>query len=505
MINALLLKTYIYILLVLSKDKSNLSKNFISFNDFLQLFSQPKLTLKNTKDFLNQVKDCFNLHIETGNGIHSVHLNIDETIVLNCLSMFNKIIGKNILSIHYEESQEVGFLIPKLIVFSSNNLEQLSNFILINDFLPLNTSLIDIQWTKSTNGGKIQVKQNQIIFKLAGFKLPDNPNNLLSELDPAFSSILENEIESIIQDNISTWNLNKTTDIHVFFNSIWEYLSLFVNNPNKIEIRIDKSIPILKLPELTFSSILLCSISPFIISPNFQTGIFSISYEATRKYFVIETMIRTAKPFEYPSIAHRAIKYFMEQIKGSVNIESKQIKNDYTLITVLYIPDDIGMFLDKELPGWKCLTIESQDILRRLSSDFSIPFEHPFISELLRYEVENYFHELFSMPIFINLSHELLGKNKRHINPAIKSVLEEIAKGKIKRNSLSPALVGQIIENFLILPYVEDRICKFFNTNIINKTHLLELSNALKEFPSSTKSLMLTLILFKQNIIKPNY
>ncbi len=504
MINALLLKTYIYILLVLSKDKSNLSNHFISLKDFLQLFSQPKLGIKNTKDFLNLIKDYFNLHVETVNEIQSIHLNIDETILLNCLSLLHKLIGKNIFSIHYEESQEVGFLIPKLIVFSSNNLERLANSILINDFLPLNTSLINMQWTKGTNGGKIQIKQNQIVFKLAGFKLPDNQNNPLIELLPAFYSPLENNIESLIQDNISAWNLNKITDVHVFFNSIWDNLILFINNPKKIEIKIDKPIPILKIPELTFSSILICSISPFIIPSNLKTGILSVNYETERRNFIIETMIRTNQPFEYPSIAYKTIKYFMEQVKGDVNTESKQTKNDYTFTITLYIPDDIGIFLDKELPGWECLALESQDILRRLSSDFTISFEHPFIAELLRYEIENYFHELFSMSLFTNLSHELLEKNKRQISPVIKSILEEVAKGKIKRNSLSPLLVGQLIENFLTLPNVEDRICKFFNTNIINKTHFLELSKSLQEFPQSAPSLISSLILFKQNIKKPN-
>lgn len=504
MINTLLLKTYIYILLVLSKDKTNLSGKFISLKDFLQLFSQPKLSLKDTKNFLNRVKDCFNIHIENVNEIQSIHLNIDETVLLNCLSIFKKFIGKNIFSIYYEETQEIGFLIPKLIVFSSNNLERLSNFILINDFIPLNTSLINTQWTKSTNGGKIQIQQNQIIFKLAGVKLLNNQINSLIELLPPLSSPLENEIESLIQQNIFAWNLNKIIDAHVFFNSLWDNLSLFINNPDKVELRIDKSIPILKLPELTFSSILLCSISPFIISSNFQTGILSISYETKRKNFVIETMLRTAQPFEFPLITYRTIKYFMEQIKGDVNIGNNQIKNDYTFTITLYIPDGIATFLDRELTGWECLTKESQDILRRLSSDFSIPFEHPFISELLRYEIESYFYELFSTPLFINLSYELLEKNKQRISPSIKSILAEITKGKIKRNSLSPVLVGQIIEYLITLPDVENRICKNFNTDIVNKTYLLELSKNLKDFPLSTKSLILNLILLKQNINKPN-
>lgn len=503
MINELLLKTYIFILLVLSKDKNNLSENFISLNDFLQLFSQTKLSPKSTRDFLHLVEDCFNLHIEIGKKIQLDYLNIDETILLNCLSTFHKLIGKNIFSIHYEETQEVGFLIPNLTFFSLNHLEQLSDFILINDFLPLNTSLINTQWTKSTNGGKIIIKQNQIIFKLAGFKLPDTENNLLSKLIPTFSSPLENECEKLIQNYISEWNSNKITDTHAFFNAMWENLKPFLNKPNKIEIRIDKPIPILKIPELTFSSILLCNISPFIISTNFHTGIFSISYEVKRKNFVVETMIRTDKPFEYPLTAHNTIKYFMEQIKGRISIESKEIKNDYLFTIALHIPDDIGTFLDNELPGWECLTIESQDILRRLCYDYSIPYEHPFISELLRFEIENYFHKLFSMPLFTNLSHELLEKNKGHLSPTIKSVLEEIEKGKIKRNSLNPVFIGQIMETFLILPNVEDRICKIFNTNLVDKTYLMELSKVLKEFPLSAKSLISTLVFLIQNTRKP--
>ncbi|MGC8844816.1 MAG: hypothetical protein ACP5QY_03115 [Candidatus Hydrogenedens sp.] len=430
-------------------------------------------------------------------------MNIDKMIVLNCLSIFNKLIGKNIFSIYYEETQEGGFLIPNLTLFSSNNLEQLSNFILVNNFLPLNTSFINTQWTKITNGGKIQIKQNQIIFKLAGFKLPAR-NNPLCEFAPEFSSALEEEIESLISNYISSWDFNKIIDIHVFFNSIWEYLRPFITNPNKIEIRIDKPIPILKISELSLSSILLCNISPFIILHNLLTGIFSISYETKGKNFMVETVIRTEKPFEYPLIAQRAIKYFVEQIKGSLTIESKQIKNDCIFTTTLSIPDNIGIFLDTELHGWECLTAESQDILRRLSYECSIPYEHPFISELIRFEIENYFRELFSKPLFINLSHELLERNKRYISHTIKSMLEEIEKGKIKKNSFNPLSIGQIMDAFLSLPDVENRFRKIFNTDTVNMTHLLELSKTLKEFPHSSKSLISILIFFIQNTKKSN-
>ncbi len=502
MFNILLLKTYIFILVILTKNKSNVLDNSPLLCNFLNLFFHPKLTQISTKDFLCQIKDYLGFYIENENKIQSENLYLDKEILLTCLSLIFKPIGKNIFTVHYEETQEVGYRIPNLVFFSSNNLEEITDFILLDDFLPICTSFINNQWTKSTNGGKFQIKHNQIIFKLAGFKVLDNKHNILNELIPDLPSLPLKKIEEFIENKLPLWNCNKLIDIQTFFYSIWNNLKQLINKSEKIEIKIDPLIPIIKIPEITFSSLLLCACSPFFICTDSKHSALTISYSESNKLFEIETMLKTDKPFVYPDNAYKILNYLIEELKGIFTIEQTQTKTDYTSIINIHVPDNIGIFLDKEIPGWECLSSESKSILYRLGSDCSIPYEHPFISELICFEIENYFHNVFLMPLFKNLAYEVLKKNKNILSPTIKSILEDIAKGKIKKKLLSPEPTGEIIDFFLKLPDGTERMSKLYNTDISLIDCFTALAKSLKEFPASAKHLITTLVFLIQNTKK---
>lgn len=500
MFNKLLLKTYLYILFKMSKDTENLSENLLSLDDFLYLFLTPHLSPINIRDLLKQIENYFGFHIEINNKVQIDEINIDNKIFLKSLSLILKPIEKEILSIHYEETQECRFLIPNLIFISSTNLEKISKFFLINDFLPVETTLINDQWTRSTNGGKIQIKDNRIIFRFAGLKLPEKKNNVLNGIVPEASSKSTDEIENVIQNNLSQWDSNKIVDVRLCFSSIWNNIKSFIIKPEIIEINIDSSLPIYILPELNFSSLILYALSPFFIYFYPKAGILDINYNTKNKSLSIETILKTDTLFEYPGNALKTLRYLVKQLDGDVITETKQVKHEYVFKININIPDKIEIYLDKELPGWEFLSSESKDLLRRLCSNFSIPYESPFISEILKYEVENYFNDIFTLPLFINLAHEVLEQKQKSINSTLRSILTDIGKSKVKKKSLNPVIVGQIIEVFLNMPNGEERISKLFNKDKIQNKQLFELTKALKQFPQSTKQLLPLLVSFLQKI-----
>lgn len=503
MFDKLLLKTYLYILLKVSKDTKNLPENLITLNDFLYLFLIPNLNPINIRDLFKQIENYFGFHIEIDNKVQADKINIDSKISIKSLSLILKPIEKEIFSIHYEETQEGGFLIPNLIFLSSTNLEKISKFILVNDFLPVETALINDQWTRATNGGKIQIKDNRIIFRLAGLKLPEKKNDALSEIISGASLQSTDEIESIIQNNLSQWDSNKIIDVQLCFGSVWNNIKSFIRKPEIIEINIDSSLPIFVLPELNFSSIILCAISPFFVYLYPKAGILGINYNTKDRNLSIETILKTDAPFEYPNNAYKTLKYLIEQLNGILITETKQIKNEYIFRINVRVPDKIGIYLDRELPGWEFFSLESKSLLRRLCSNYSIPYENPLVSEILRYEVENCFYDIFTLPLFINLAHEVLEKDKKGINSTLKSMLTEIEKSKVKKKSLNPVIVGQIIEVFLNMPNGKERISKLLNKDVIQNNQLFELSQALIQFPQSTKQLLPLLLSFLQKTKRP--
>ncbi len=500
MSDKLLLKTYLYILFTLSKCIESLPPSLFTLNDFLYLLLTPNFKNINTKDFLQQIEDYFGFHIEIGNTIQSKSLYIDETILIRSLSFILKPIEKNIFSVHYEETQEGGFLIPNLIFFTLSSLDKVSTFTLINDLLPIEYVFINDQWTRATNGGKIQIKDNRIVFRLAGLKLPEKKNDIVKDIIPDFISKSVDEVENFIEKNLLGWNLNKLIDVQASFNSIWNYSKYFIRKNEKIEVNIETSLPILKLPELSFSSILLCAISPFFICTYPKAGILDINYDTKNKNLIIETITKTDTYFEYPESIFQVLNYIIRQLNGKIISETKQVRNDYVFSMNINIPDEIGNYLDNELSGWNYLSLESKDLLRRLSSGFSIPYENPLISEILRYEVETNFHDIFTLPLFINLAHEVVDRDKKNMSATLKSILIDIEKGKIKKKSLNPVIVGQIIESFLNLPNGEERISKYFSNDTTFSIPLFEFAQALKKFPQSAKQLLPLLVSFLQQV-----
>ncbi len=503
MFDKLLLKTYLYTLFKISKDTENLSGIQLTLNDFLYLFLVPNLNPIEIRDLFKQIENYFGFHTEINNKVQIDRINIDNKIVIKSLSLILRPTEKDIFSIHYEETQEGGFLIPNLIVISSTNMEKISRFILLDDFLPVETALINEQWTRATNGGKIQIKDNRITFRLAGLKLPEKKKNFLNEIIPDASSKSTDELESIIQNNLQRWNSNKIIDVQSSFNSIWDSMKSFVIKNEKFEINIDSFLPVVVLPELTFSSVILCAISPLFTCAYPKSGILDMGYDTKDRNLSMEIILKTDAPFEYSEKVYKILGYLIEQLNGTLITEKKQIKNEYVFGINIHIPDKIGIYLDKELPGWDCLSSESKDLLRRLCNDFSIPYENHFISEILKYEVENNFNHIFSLSLFINLAHEVLEQKQKSINSTLRSILTDIEKGKVKKKLLNPVIVGQIIESCLNLPNGEERIFKLFNKDKIQNKQLLELTKALKQFPQSTQQLLPLLVSFIQKIERP--
>ncbi len=508
MLDELILKTYIYFFLVLSKGKNIQSDNFLSINDFLYLFSTPHLNQVNTHKFLGELEQLFSLKIETKNEVKSENLYIDRNIISKCLSLFakSKSIRESIFSIHYEEKQEVGFLIPQLVIILDKDFENITKYILVNDFLPTSFYLINQLWIGSTNGGKIQVNGNRIVFKLAGFKQLDNINNSLCEFFDTALSLPENKVEKYIQENLVKWDFKKIIVFRKVFDHLWDTFSPLLQTSKNIEININPLFPILKFPEVTFSCFLMCTILPFFLDKIQSVGILNINYDTKNKTLTTETVMKTKNTFEYPQYAENTLKYFVEQLNGDININIKETKPDFTYTATAHIPDPIGIFLDKEIPGWDCFSYESRDLLRRLGNELSLPYDHFFIQEILRHEIELYFFNLFMSPLFQNLAYEILekNKNKKKKNLEIDTMLQQIRKGKLKKNSLEPKLVGQLMESFLKLSGSAERIIKTCKMEEMTKKRLLELSQLLKAFPQSTEETIKILPQFLQNTAEPD-
>ncbi|HOV34090.1 MAG TPA: hypothetical protein PLX23_12095 [Candidatus Hydrogenedens sp.] len=442
------------------------------------------------------------------NEIKLENLDIDKNNILKCLSLFakSKSISENIFSIHYEEKQEVGFLIPQLVLILSKNFENITKYILINDFLPISSLLINRLWIGSTNGGKVQFSENRIVFKLAGFKQLDNVNNPLVGFFDSTVSMDNTEIEKYIQENLKKWDSKKIIVFRKFFDHLWDTFSPLLQASKNIEINIDPVFPILKFPEITFSCFLMCTILPFFLDKIQSVGILNINYDAKSKMLITETVMKTKNTFEYPQYAENTFKYFVEQLDGNISINIKETKSDFTYMATAHIPDPIGIFLDNEIPGWDCFSYESKDILRRLGNELFLPYDHQFIHELLQHEIEIYSFNLFMSPLFQNLAYEILEKNKskKKKNLEIENLLQQIRKGKLKKNLLEPKLVGLLLEFFLKHPNGAERIIRAYNMEKMTKKRLLEFSQLLKAFPQSTEEIIKILPQFLQNTAEPD-
>jgi hypothetical protein len=262
--------------------------------------------------------------------------------------LLNQNLTKSIFSIHYEEKQEVGFLIPQLVIILDKDFENITKYILVNDFLPTSFYLINQLWIGSTNGGKIQVNGNRIVFKLAGFKQLDNINNSLCEFFDTALSLPENKVEKYIQENLVKWDFKKIIVFRKVFDHLWDTFSPLLQTSKNIEININPLFPILKFPEVTFSCFLMCTILPFFLDKIQSVGILNINYDTKNKTLTTETVMKTKNTFEYPQYAENTLKYFVEQLNGDININIKETKPDFTYTATAHIPDPIGIFLTRK-------------------------------------------------------------------------------------------------------------------------------------------------------------
>ncbi len=494
--NQLLLKIYLYLFFGITKDNIS-NKNLLFFhNDFLNLLSQPKPCKINTDSFLHKLEENLNIKITIENKILTEHLFLDNQIIYTCLSLFLKqnSINNNVSFLSYQEKEEVGFLIPTLTAIYGENAS--NKYVLVNYFLPFPISFLNDIWTSATNGGKIIIEENHIVFKLSGFRIIPSSYKTITD----FLEIQDNiELsEEIIKRFISKHNQNKILNLHTVFTNLWEILSTLTHKSNNIEIKIDPNIPFLWAPELTLISIISCLLFPFIIYKNREVGLFSINYEKVSREYNIETIVKTKNPIHTNDELNHIINKLVEQLNGniSINIESKKNEHVFSIKTI--VPDTIGIMLDKELDGWEHLSSESIDLLRRLCLQSHIPYEHPFVVEIIRHEIETFFYKVFSTPLFQNLSHDIIEKHK--INPEIKPLLEQIKKGKIKKNALEPKAVGNLLEIFLTCSNGAVRIKKSLKISDITFQYLYNLSSALKHFPNSTNNILKSLAIVIKNV-----
>jgi len=143
------------------------------------------------------------------------------------------------------------------------------------------------------------------------------------------------------------------------------------------------------------------------------------------------------------SIMKRAIRFH----GGTMDVEwgNGEVTLSFTL------PDGVGRALDGWLPGWEAFGPEPQKFLRLLQCGAPAPPEEFILGGILEQELERWLLPRLSEPVATNLANEGNFRNdglKGSIRERLQKALEQVGRGKPKKEICQPQYAGELLWAF---------------------------------------------------------
>ncbi len=409
--------------------------------------------------------------------------------------------GGKVISAGLSFKKELNFVVPYLIV--STTFSSLENLKVISVFkiLPIPVHFLNDCWCVASKGGKIEFSGNHVMIDFSGLR------NIY--IERFWRSDYIDLIQEIENQNIKTYEQLRTKllkeeliSIKEIFKEIETFLTKSCLLYTPLEVLIDSSIPLIYDSHAKWSAIFLINFTYTSNIPNLQHSFFQLSYLPQSRRIEVKNIFKTNDFNEKTEMEIKNLISVMRSLSCDCELWIRKYKSETELETKHYERDKLGLFIDSQVPYWEFLSLESKEILRRISFNFNIPEQHPFINEIIKFELMQSLANFFTSPPIANISSEFLQEGKKNISSEIKKFLERIAKNKIKRADLKINNVLALFELIANNSNYFERLKSAFKFTILTLQDLKSLCEQIKSPSAVNVDTLRKLCLFLMEIRK---
>lgn len=387
--------------------------------------------------------------------------------------------GGKVISAGLSIKKELNFVVPYLVVSTTFSYLENLKVISVLKILPIPVNFLNDWWCVVSKGGKIEFSGNHVIIDFSGLR------NIYTERFRKSDYI--DLIQEIENQNIKTYEelrakllKEELLSLKEVFKEIETFLTKSCSLYTPLEVLIDSSLPLICDSHAKWSAIFLINFTYTSNIPNLHHSYFQLSYLPQSRRIEVKNIFKTKDFNEKTEMEIKNLISVMRSLSCDCELWIRKYKNETELETRYYERDKLGLFIDSQVPYWEFLSLESKEILRRISFNFNIPKQHPFIYEIIKFELTQSLTNFFTSPTIANVSNEFLQKRKKNISSELKKFLERIAKNKIKRADLNTNNVLALFELIANNPNYFERLKSAFKFTILTLQDLKSLCEQIK-------------------------
>lgn len=301
------------------------------------------------------------------------------------------------------------------------------------------------RWTLATRGGRIDPTPNGLSLRLKGMRVPEDP---LPEADTLLATLGEGNPAGITRALavIDGEIRREPSDLCALFNeTLSECRDGLTRAGIQVESMFDPAIPPTAIRRNRLRAFWghLFEYALWVLTP--EGGIDLIAdYDAPMRQ-VQFTLAFTRNNGAIPDTHHfPALRRAIADHGGTLRMDAP---SPASRVLNVSLPDPIGATLDTWIPQWDAFSPRSQQMLRLLKSGGPTPPEDFILEGVLCEELERRLMPRFALPAVTNIAHESTACTALPgSDPARrKKALEQIAKGKTKKEVCQPQYAGEIL------------------------------------------------------------
>jgi hypothetical protein len=297
-------------------------------------------------------------------------------------------------------------------------------------------------WTLATRSGRIDVSPNGLDFRLKGERL--TPSSL-----PAADAILKRlpdlEAALAVVEGPAKREAGDVLRLHE------ELVAAYTPRLDVASIRCESLTAPLPLIILDRGRLrrFFVAVYEYALWNVLRGGTITWLFEYAREHRQISILVTVQGVGAAPAEFHTALMQRMIADAHGGKFEYACADGEASIAAAL--PDPAGHALDAWLPGWEAFGDQSRQFLRLLKSGGPAPPEELILGGILEQELTRWLMPRLALPLTQNVAGEL--QPKKAALPEIRldrlqKSLQQIAKGKAKKDLAAPATVGELVYAF---------------------------------------------------------
>lgn len=365
------------------------------------------------------------------------------------------------------------------------------------DGMALDMEELRARWTLATRGGRIDAAPNGLLLRLKGQRMPTEPTAAFEPIREAvmkasaackkgrFDAARNRVAEALgFIDGAAAPEL---ADVKALVREVVrENRAAFEARGVTCEILFASELPPVPVLRERLRGLLRRILSYAVASQSPGAAVTMLfEYEAARRAIVFVATISGIEEVPGHAAFMASFRRSVEAHGGALEISAKATEVTLTVS----LPDPVGKAAEQEIPGFDAFSPESQKVLRLLWRGGPSPPAEILLAGVVEEELSRWLLPQLEQPVFVNVAHEIAerGAVEAVASPEkLKKALDQICRGKPKRELAKPAFAAEIINAYSADSRSRDAIA----AGRLSQAEMKRLASAMAHVPAPKKKLV---------------